>query len=102
MLSWLAAILGSFLCSENLRIPQLPTSVQWARNRRSPSPESAFIMAGIAVHDGQKIGVQHRSESAFTFDRNACASPIFRPVENLHARRADGSRNDDPSTRQLV
>ena len=41
------------------------TGVHDHRNPCSPWPESAFMMTGI--------GVQHRSESVFTFDRNGCS-----------------------------
>jgi hypothetical protein len=53
-------------------------SVQDARNRRSGSPESVFIMSGIGVHDDRNrcsasvgIGVHVRPEWAFMMGRNA-------------------------------
>jgi hypothetical protein len=48
---------------DDRRVFSVPgTGVHDHRNPCSPWPESAFMMPGF--------GVQHRSESVFTFDRN--------------------------------
>jgi hypothetical protein len=79
---------------ESSRILQLPTGVQRGWNRCSGSPESAFSMAGIGVHDDRNpysasvgIGVLLRSERAFRMDRNTQRTQIVAILENSCAAR---------------